>query len=320
MKMITTKYEIFSERLPDEFDGLTIAHVSDLHNCDMGTVLISALAEIGPDIIAITGDMIHIEGQSAAAEKFAMGAVQIAPTYYVPGNHEQVLACYGEFKDFLRDTGVHVLENTYETVTRGEKKIALLGMNDPTFFAGKKPEFVAKLTRTCAEIEDAGINYTVLLSHRPELFEQYVAAGIDLSLCGHTHGGHVRVPLIGAIYAPGQGLFPKYSDGRYESDGKCMIISKGLGKSSWVPRIFNPPELVVEKLRCKKCDCGGQTKDGEEQACDDNSSGPISNTQETNMNNENQTETICPDNADEGRGDIVVAEQIDENHNGETEA
>ena len=87
MKMITTEYKIISDKLPPAFDGFTIAHVSDLHNREFGNELIERVAAVKPDIIVITGDMIHIENQSAAAEKFAMGAVQVAPVYYVSGNH-----------------------------------------------------------------------------------------------------------------------------------------------------------------------------------------------------------------------------------------
>lgn len=309
MKMITTEYEIFSDRLPDEFDGLTVAHVSDLHNSDMGTELISALEAVKPDLIAITGDSIHIEGQSAAAEKFATSAVRIAPTYFVAGNHERVLACYSEFKNFLKSTGIRVLENQYEIITRGAAKIALIGMNDPTFFAGKKSEFITELHRICNEINAEGVSFTVLLSHRPELFEQYADMGIDLSLCGHTHGGHVRFPIIGAFYAPGQGLFPKYSDGKFEHDGKFMIISKGLGKSSWVPRIFNPPELVVERLFCKKRDGVQMTETGAAEPSDDSDVKPINRADEPTENTESQIEAAEDIDAEFTQSDLTEVEQ-----------
>ena len=252
MKMITTEYKIISDKLPPAFDGFTIAHVSDLHNREFGNELIERVAAVKPDIIVITGDMIHIENQSAAAEKFAMGAVQVAPVYYVSGNHERVLDCYAQFADFFFVFLVRVLDNRYEVCARGDDKIAVLGLCDPTFFEKGKTDFVAELNRQCAAIEEEGIRYTILLSHRPEMFERYLAAGVDLSLCGHTHGGHVRLPFFGAFYAPNQGLFPKYSDGKFTRDGKSMVISRGLGKSSWVPRIFNPSELAVERLLVKE--------------------------------------------------------------------
>lgn len=250
MKMITSRYNIVSQNVPREFHGFKIAHVSDLHNRDFGGELVRRAAELKPDIIAITGDMIHRENESEAAEKFALGAVQIAPTYYVSGNHERVLKCYPDFAARIADMGVKILDNEYAVRRKGEDRIAVLGLKDPTFFEGGKTDFVVELNAQCARIEEEGINFTVLLSHRPELFPRYAEAGVNLSLCGHAHGGHVRLPLIGAFYAPGQGLFPKYTEGVYEHDGKFMAVSKGLGKSSWVPRIFNPPELASEMLFC----------------------------------------------------------------------
>ena len=248
MRMITSEYKILSSNVPPAFDGFAIAHVSDLHNRDFGNDLIERVASVQPDVIVITGDMIHRENESAAAEKFAMGAVQTAPVYYVPGNHERVLRCYDAFAEKLREMGVHVLSNAYCVLRRGEDTLSILGLNDPTFFEKGKTDFITELNRLHADITAEGVPYTVLLSHRPEMFARYVEAGIDLSLCGHAHGGHVRLPFIGAFYAPNQGLFPKYTEGKHTANGKHMVISKGLGKSSWVPRVYNPPELCVEIL------------------------------------------------------------------------
>lgn len=252
MKMLTTHFTITSPALPPAFDGFAIAHVSDLHNRDFGTRLLSAVKAVRPDIVVVTGDSIHKEGQTAAAQTFLTAATDVAPVYYVTGNHEKVLACYPAFADTLRASGVRVLANEYEVISRDGNNIAILGMNDPAFFAGGKQEFCDALERLHAEISAQGIAYTVLLSHRPEMFEKYVGQKINLSLCGHAHGGHVRLPLIGALYAPNQGLFPKYTEGVYVRDGYAMAVSKGLGKSSWVPRTFNPPELCVEVLRTVK--------------------------------------------------------------------
>ncbi len=250
MKMETTRYEIRSPRLPSAFDGFTIAHITDLHNREFGARLIERIEAVRPDIIAVTGDTVHRENESGAAEKCLRAAAAIAPVYFVAGNHESVLKSYAAFRQTLTDMGVRVLSDRYETLTRGDDCIAVLGMRDPAFFAGGKAEFCATLENKRDEIVAAGIPYTVLLSHRPELFEKYAALGIDVTLCGHAHGGHVRLPFIGAFYAPNQGLFPKYTEGLHTKEGMTMAIGKGLGKSSWVPRIFNPPELAVEVLRC----------------------------------------------------------------------
>ncbi len=291
MKMVTTRYKIISRKLPTAFDGFKIAHVSDLHNREFGNELIRAVAEEKPNIIAITGDIIHRENESAAAEKFALGAVQVAPVYYVAGNHEKVLSCYPAFAAYLSDIGVNVLKNEYKTIERDGEKIAVIGMNDPTFFQKGKTDFVAELNRLHACVEEEGVAFSVLLSHRPEMFARYVEAGIDLSLTGHAHGGHVRLPFIGAFYAPNQGLMPKYTEGVHTHCGKSMVISKGLGKSSWVPRMFNPPELVIETL----CSIGGETPATEifPQTCETESEQPEQNldaNDETDKNDENTQE------------------------------
>ena len=90
-------------------------------------------------------------------------------------------------------------------------------------------------------------HFTVLLSHRPELFENYVSRAFDLVLCGHAHGGQWRIPgVLNGLYAPQQGLFPLYAGGKYEKGSTTMIVSRGLAKETTpIPRIFNPPELVV---------------------------------------------------------------------------
>ena len=94
-------------------------------------------------------------------------------------------------------------------------------------------------------------NYTILLSHRPELFEHYVSRGFDLVLCGHAHGGQWRIPrILNGLYAPNQGLFPQYAGGQYDSDATTMIVSRGLARESTrLPRIFNRPELVLVEIR-----------------------------------------------------------------------
>lgn len=250
MGLESTAYDIEFAGLPPEFDGFTVAQVSDLHNHDFKGALSAHVRETAPDIIAITGDMIHEEGKTAFSEAFACEAVQIAPTYFVSGNHEKVLACFPRFRDALRAAGVTVLENEFRRIEREGKTLAIAGMNDPTFFPHGKTDFYAELNALKVRTEEAGADFTVLLSHRPELYKSYAAVGFDLTLTGHAHGGQVRVPLIGALYAPGQGLFPKLVKGVHREGDRVMVVSRGLGSSSWVPRVFNPPELSVVRLRC----------------------------------------------------------------------
>lgn len=250
-RIVTTFYRPEFSRLPDTFNGFRIAQVSDLHNRCFRGALGKSAAAAKPDVIVITGDMIHTDGDCVHALAAAAELVSVAPTYYVNGNHESVLACYGDFTEKLRETGIKILNSEVEYIVRGEEKIALIGMSDPTFFTA--PEGGVKkdaFKQTLKDItQNLGENmFKVALSHRPELFPFYVSLGIDLTLTGHAHGGQVRFPFLGALYAPNQGLFPRYADGMKNSGEKYVVISRGLGKSNPVPRIFNAPELVCVTL------------------------------------------------------------------------
>ena len=246
--METNEYIIKSEKLPNKFEGFRIAHVSDFHNDKCVDEVICGVADARPDIIAVTGDIIHRERDWDNAVRLIDRIKRIAPVYFVTGNHEHAISCYGEFAEFLKESGVEILENEVVTIARGGEEIAVIGLHDPTFFEKGKTDYLIELDGLCAKADELGSKYKLLLCHRPELFYKYAECGIDLTLCGHTHGGHVRFPLIGALYAPNQGLFPKFSDGKYTQNQSVMIVSRGLGKSRNIPRVLNPPELIVATL------------------------------------------------------------------------
>ena len=250
-RMDISEYTVKSNRLPREFDGFRIAHVSDFHNDKCASALVRGVAAALPDIIAITGDMVHREREWDNAKILIDGIKKIAPAYFVTGNHEHALKSYGEFSEYMRECGVRILENETVTVSRGGGEITVMGLHDPTYFEKGKTDYAVELDALNLKANEQGAGYKILLCHRPELFYRYAACGIDLVLCGHTHGGHVRFPVIGALYAPGQGLFPKYSNGKYTQDQSTMIVSRGLGKSRSIPRVLNPPELVIVTLVCE---------------------------------------------------------------------
>ena len=142
---------------------------------------------------------------------------------------------------------MHVLRNAAETITRGDAAICVAGVDDPAFapdgdFAAQVGEVVAGAT--------SGEAFTLLLSHRPELFDAYCAARADLVLAGHAHGGQVRLPLLGGLYAPGQGFLPEYDAGCFTAGGTTMVVSRGLGNSAFPIRVNDPPELIAVELRC----------------------------------------------------------------------
>ena len=253
-------YTISSKRLPEAFDGYRIAHVSDLHNAEMGEDnerLLTMLKEAEPDIIAITGDIIDSRNTDVeVALQFAEAAMKIAPCYYVTGNHEARVSEYDELKEGLTELGVVVLENNRIELERAGEKIALLGVDDPSFQTDYLlGDSESVLTGKLQELMDSEDEYTILLSHRPELFEVYVGNNIDLVLSGHAHGGQFRLPFVGGLVAPNQGLFPKYDAGLYTEQNTNMIVSRGIGNSILPFRFNNRPEVILIELKYN--DVGG---------------------------------------------------------------
>ena len=248
-------YTVTATRLPESFDGYRIAQVSDLHNAKMGKdneKLLAMLREADPDMIAITGDLIDSRRTNVEiALMFIQEAVKIAPCYYVTGNHEvRVADAYAELKNGLTAAGVTVLKNTSAEITLGGESITLIGVNDPssqTDYLSGDSEAVMDAALSGLFPEDEG--FTLLLSHRPELFDLYAAYHIDLILTGHAHGGQFRLPLIGGIAAPNQGLFPEYDAGMYTEGNTHMVVSRGIGNSLFPFRVNNRPEVILIELR-----------------------------------------------------------------------
>ena len=241
-----TRYTISSSRIPEGFDGFRIVHISDLHNESFGDQncrLIDKIQEEKPDIIVITGDIVDSRRTDLpVAVDFAEQAVQIAPTYYIPGNHEGRLD-YKAISKALQNVGVIPLLDQAVTLTRNGDSIHLLGLIDEN--CRPNGTMADALDHLMAQTE----GFTVLLSHRPTFFDIYVQAGADLVLTGHVHGGQFRLPFLGGLYTPGQGLFPKYDAGLFAEGQTNMLISRGLGNSAFPFRINNRPEIVVVTLQ-----------------------------------------------------------------------
>ncbi len=252
--LMVSTVTVSSNRIPAAFDGFQIAQVSDLHNAVFGknnAELLQALSECEPNIIVITGDLVDAEHTEIdIALDFAKEATQIASTYYVTGNHEASLPQYDELKTGLESIGVVVLEDASMQLEYKDEAITLIGLSDPNLtikgdMFGEIPAMVD--TKLQGLIEDRD-DYTILLSHRPELFETCVNCGVDLVLSGHAHGGQFRLPFIGGLVAPNQGLFPRYDAGLYTKGDTNMIVSRGLGNSIIPIRFNNRPEIVLLKL------------------------------------------------------------------------
>ena len=247
------EYEIVNDRIPQGFDGFRIAQVSDLHNAEFGEgneKLIQLLSQTDPDIIVLTGDLIdsrHTDIEIAL--DFARQAIKLAPVYYVSGNHEARVREYEDLKMGLAEAGVVILENQNVQITREGESITLMGIDDPSFqedYLFGDSESVAR--QAIDDLQNESEGYTILLSHRPELFDLYVDTGMDLVFSGHAHGGQFRLPFVGGLVAPNQGFFPKFDEGRFTEENTTMIVSRGVGNSIIPIRFNNRPEIVLVTL------------------------------------------------------------------------
>lgn len=245
--MITvSEYSYISPKVTADLDGFRIVHISDLHNKGFGKDqkrILKKIREFAPDIIVITGDIVdsnHTNIQRAL--DFAVGAVEIAPVYYVTGNHEKWLEDeeYDELMSGLDNAGVIRLDNESEVIEKGNSSFVLYGLDDDNL-----------CDDTLKNMNADSKELNVLLAHEPQYITEYALNGADLAFSGHAHGGQFILPFIGGIIAPDQGFFPEYTEGVHTSAQMSMVISRGLGNSVIPVRLFNYPEIVCVTFECE---------------------------------------------------------------------
>lgn len=248
-ELTTARYEVPLPVGLEGLDGVKIAQISDVHSADLEGPLWAALEEAAPDLIVMTGDLVNREDRDLSrALSLARMAAETAPAFFAPGNHEVDNPCWPELRDGLEEAGVQVLEDRAVLWSLRGEGVNLMGLwdvtHDPLGWAHAQaalPERVRALRR------EGALN--VLLSHRPSLLEEYGAGGADVVFCGHAHGGQVRLPLAGPVFAPDEGLFPKHTAGVYQAGETRMVVSRGLGNGTPYPRLWNGPELVVVTMK-----------------------------------------------------------------------
>lgn len=242
-----SRYEVASQKLPESFDGFKIVQLSDLHGAEFGEDgmgLVEKVKELEPDIIALTGDFVTDEGDLAAVEKLAARLVKLCPVYFVSGNHEFGSGLAVKVRNILERAGVKYLSNEYLTISRGEDGILLGGVEDPLAYADMlSPDELAQKMNDAAP--DA---FKILLGHRNYWMTEYPELPVDLIFCGHAHGGLIRIPGVGGLIGTDRRLFPDFDAGEYNNGRYTLIVSRGLGNSVSIPRIFNRPEIVCVEL------------------------------------------------------------------------
>ena len=237
-----------------------IALITDLHSCAYGEgqrELLEAVCAEAPDLVLLGGDIFDDGLPDDNAAAFLRGIGGKYPCYYVTGNHEywNGQESFERRMAVLSACGIIRLSGGAAHVEVRGSRLTLCGVDDPSAWNGlggwheyASGSFREQIAQAAAAAPDG--EYTVLLTHRPELLDVYSQNGFDLVLAGHAHGGQWRIPgLLNGLWAPNQGLFPKYAGGLYRQDGTAMIVSRGLARESTrIPRFYNPPELVIIDL------------------------------------------------------------------------
>ena len=240
-----TRCTVTNHKLSQSFSGFKIVQLSDFHGAELVTDIVETVREQKPDIIALTGDFITDEGDLPAVEQLVSQLTDICEVYFISGNHDFASGRIAELSDILSSCGVKYLKNEYVTIQRGGESIILAGVEDPNSWADLEPPD-AFLKRVRAEHPD---DYIVLLGHRNYWMEKYPDLPVELILCGHAHGGIVRIPGVGGLLSTDRTLFPDYEAGMYDNGNYTMIVSRGLGNSISVPRLMNRPEIVSIELK-----------------------------------------------------------------------
>ena len=242
-------YTLESDKIAEN-SAIKIILIADLHSTIFGEKqksLIEKITEQKPDVIVWVGDIVDDVVPILGTQLLLSGIHSIAPIYYVTGNHEYWSRNIQSIRSELESYGVIILSDRYEKITINGNEVIIAGIEDPDkkFFEMYEYDQTASMKAAFSELDEIPV-YKILLAHRPENIAHYKNYSFDLIVSGHTHGGQVRIPLImNGLYAPHQGLFPKYAGGLYKHGTLNHIISRGLSVNPKLPRIFNPPELVV---------------------------------------------------------------------------
>lgn len=252
-----TEYVITHEKIKTPRTAVVIA---DLHGFRYGKGnrrLIAAVQSAKPDMILIPGDMIVGKQYTTyrTAEVLMRRLRGIAPVYYSYGNHEsrsrqrnsRSYDSFMEYEKRLREDGITLLNN--ESVSVGED-ICLTGLELPLNCYQKgvvTPYPHAFVSRHVPKADRE--RYQILLAHNPAYAKEYVRWGANLSLCGHFHGGLIRIPGVGSLISPQFQWRPDYDAGEFAFGKDRAIVSRGMGTHTFHIRIFNRAELVVVRLR-----------------------------------------------------------------------
>ena len=243
--LVVTEYAVHAEV------DKRIIQISDLHNTSLWwnkDYIPDRVRELDPDMIVITGDICDSNHSDMENALYTAGELaKIADTYYITGNHEYWLSEKERQELFtgLAERGVHILSNEYVMIGGAEPDFYLIGLEDRNLGDNTLQELMQDIgeNRDTTGLEDEAP--VILLAHEPQYIRRYADAGVDYCFAGHAHGGQVRLPFVGGLYAPDQGWFPGQEEGLYTEDASTLVLTRGLGSEMKVPRFCNTPEVVT---------------------------------------------------------------------------
>ena len=251
--LVVREYRVESAKMRAG-EQITIALITDTHSqrfANGAQRVVDAVRASRPDLILWGGDIIDDKLPVDGAEALLAAMKGIAPSYYVPGNHEYYRAEFEKALELIRAAGIIILQDEFVELRIRGSALVLAGADDcaRTEYYDSAYDGLAAAERAFSVLRSE-TRVTVLLAHRPDFAKQYAGYRFDLILSGHTHGGQVRIPgIVNGLYAPGQGLFPARAGGRYKIEDSVLIVSRGMStRRPFFPRLFNPPELVVVAL------------------------------------------------------------------------
>lgn len=246
-RIVASTYELRYDNLPESFNGYRVVQLSDLHMADYGEKLVDKVRTQQPDIIVLTGDFLNMnapkteDGQTQRLRPTLEALAAIAPCYFVSGNHEWASGEMTDLSALMSELGISYLKNEFILLEKEGESIVLAGVEDPNGPADMlRPNVLAERIRSVYLDK-----YVLLLAHRNDLLVKYPNLAVNTVLCGHAHGGIVRLPYLGGVFGTDATLFPKYDAGAFNEGGYDMVLSRGLGGYTRMPRFLNNPEIVT---------------------------------------------------------------------------
>jgi predicted MPP superfamily phosphohydrolase len=274
--LITARYTITSAKLPHTFHKTSFVVLADLHNRTFGRNnkrLIRRIEKLSPDFLIVAGDMINKKAYCYPSSAFTLLEClsKKYKIYYAYGNHEQnielihklnlennssdyedVYSTWVEYKEKLIKLNVIFLNNESTYLIKNDRKLRITGLSiGPKYFERNTIPVMEQVYLNSLIGDSSEVDYQILIAHNPIYFLNYANWGADLTISGHQHGGMVRLPGIGGILSPQAKFFPKYHSGNHTEKGQEMLVSRGLGSHSIMPRLFNIPEILYISLKNK---------------------------------------------------------------------